>query len=72
MATLQATEKKAAKAHAYMHAISLLEEEHASTIAVEAEAAMTALQLAPTIASSSVSQPPPSRGDVTIVATLHT
>jgi hypothetical protein len=49
----------------------LLEEEQASTAALEAEAAMAALQLAPTVASSSVSPPPSSEGDTAVVSMLH-
>jgi hypothetical protein len=68
MAALQAAE-----AHARIHAIAfLLEEEQANAAALEAEAAMTVLQLAPTTTSFSSALPPrPSGVDTAIIAMLH-
>jgi hypothetical protein len=54
MVALQLAEKKAVEAPARVCAIALVfEEEHASTAALEAEAAVAALQLASTTAFSS-------------------
>jgi hypothetical protein len=71
MAALQAAEKNAATAHACVHAITLLIEEHASAAALEAEATMTALQLASTTAFSSAPPHPSFGGDAVIIAILH-
>jgi hypothetical protein len=73
MTALQTIEKKTAEARARMLAIVLLlEEEHTFTTALEAEAVMAALHLAPTTASSSTPPTPSSGGDAIIVAMLHT
>jgi hypothetical protein len=73
MTALQTIEKKTAEARARMLAIVLLlEEEHTFTTALEAEAVMVALHLAPTTASSSTPPTPSSGGDAIIVAMLHT
>jgi hypothetical protein len=65
-------EKKVAKAHAHVRAITLLlKEEHASIAALEVEAVAATLQLASTTASSSAPPPPRSRGNAAVVTMLH-
>jgi hypothetical protein len=49
----------------------LLEEEHASVAALEAETTSTTLQLVLTTTSPSALSPPPSEGDAAVVTTLH-
>jgi hypothetical protein len=62
---------QAAEAHARMHAIALLLEEHAFITTLEAKVVVAALQQAPTTASSSEPPPPPFGGDAVIIAMLH-